>query len=43
MNTTQKWLLRAGLTALAVLLTSDRRRLTKEETEFYKKPKKPAA
>lgn len=41
MSTTQKWLLRASLTVLAVLLTSDRRRPTKEEADFYKQ-KKPA-
>jgi hypothetical protein len=41
MSSARKWLLRAGLAALAVLLTSDRRRLTKEELEFYRK-KKPA-
>lgn len=38
MSRTQKWLLRAALTALAVLLTSDRR-----QPEKPAKPRKPAA
>ena len=38
MSSAQKWLLRATLTVLAVVLTSDRRRLTKEEADFYRRP-----
>lgn len=37
MNTTGKWLLRAALTALAVLITTDRPRIKPAPT-----PKKPA-
>ena len=38
MSSAQKWLLRATLTVLAVVLTSDRRRLTKEEADFHRRP-----
>ena len=38
MSSAQKWLLRATLTVLAVVLTSDRRRLTKEEADFDRRP-----
>ena len=38
MNTRNKWLLRAALTALALLITTDRKRPPMPE-----KPKKPAA
>lgn len=37
MSTTGKWLLRAALTALAVLITTDRPRIQASKT-----PKKPA-
>ena len=38
MNTRNKWLLRAALTALALLITTDKKR-----PPVAKKPKKPAA